>query len=200
MTILNKSELAAQFLSLLPDNITQDISPVDVRTVFTDVVDSFDAYTVGMGISAPIAGIAVTATPVKFTSFDVFFGNDSPVFTPGTVPTQELTVDVICGAGVTLNLNGDWDNGDDLNVEIRAAGGTVQVPNVPIISQVGRGAGNSVDMHKEYNGFFSTNPPWSLPALPTDVEVWLSSNVPLTLNLARLDLAMSYNVLSIRAV
>lgn len=41
MTKRTKTELASQVSSLLPDNTTAQISPSDIRSVFTDVGDSF---------------------------------------------------------------------------------------------------------------------------------------------------------------
>ena len=43
MTKKSKSDLTSQANSLLPDNITGAISPSDVRTNFTDGIDSFAA-------------------------------------------------------------------------------------------------------------------------------------------------------------
>ena len=40
MTKRTKTELASQVASLLPDNTTAEISPEDIRSVFTDVGDS----------------------------------------------------------------------------------------------------------------------------------------------------------------
>ena len=41
MTKRTKTQLASQVSSLLPDNTTAQISPSDIRSVFTDVGDSF---------------------------------------------------------------------------------------------------------------------------------------------------------------
>ena len=40
MTKRTKTELASQVSSLLPDNTTAEISPADIRSVFTDYADS----------------------------------------------------------------------------------------------------------------------------------------------------------------
>ncbi len=40
MTKRTKTELASQVSSLLPDNTSAEISPSDIRSVFTDVGDS----------------------------------------------------------------------------------------------------------------------------------------------------------------
>ena len=40
MTKRTKTELASQVSSILPDNTTAEISPADIRSVFTDVGDS----------------------------------------------------------------------------------------------------------------------------------------------------------------
>ena len=52
MTKSTKTELAATVSSLLPDNVDGQISPLDIRTVFTDVGDSLFFWDNTIPISA----------------------------------------------------------------------------------------------------------------------------------------------------
>ena len=50
--ILSKSEYLASIKELLPDNSTQQISPEDLRTSLTDLVDSVHKFLEGHAVTA----------------------------------------------------------------------------------------------------------------------------------------------------
>ena len=74
MTKKSKSDLTSQVNSLLPDNIVGDISPLDVRTNFTDGIDSFAAIDTGV---TPADGGVVFWTSADVVSYDADIKWDS---------------------------------------------------------------------------------------------------------------------------
>ena len=67
MTKKSKADLTSQVNSLLPDNIVGNISPSDVRSNFTDGIDSFAAIDTG---ATPADGGVVFWTSSDVVSYD----------------------------------------------------------------------------------------------------------------------------------
>jgi hypothetical protein len=61
MTKRTKTELATQVSSLLPDNTTAEISPEDIRSVYTDYADSLALWSSSKPSSATTAATATVA-------------------------------------------------------------------------------------------------------------------------------------------
>ena len=61
MTKRTKTELATQVSSLLPDNTTAEISPEDIRSVYTDYADSLTLWSSSKPSSATTAATATVA-------------------------------------------------------------------------------------------------------------------------------------------
>lgn len=79
--------LRAQIAASMPDNVTQQISPADVRGSCQNMVDTFAAAYAAMIIGTP-ATQSVGTTPIDFTFFDTI--------PPGTV-FPELTANTTTG-------------------------------------------------------------------------------------------------------
>tara|TARA_Y100000310_G_C20637064_1_gene791752 strand:- start:1000 stop:1614 length:615 start_codon:yes stop_codon:yes gene_type:complete len=93
MTKRTKTELATQVTTLLPDNTAAEISPADIRSIFTDTSDSL----VFWDSTAPtVAGVYATAT-VTFTGVPtsnetiIIIDSASTSKTYTAKPTESLT-------------------------------------------------------------------------------------------------------------
>jgi len=64
MTVFSKQDFLDQLNQLIPDNSTQRISPLDIRTAFTDLADSVTSFLIGTEIDAENI-----ATPDTRTTF-----------------------------------------------------------------------------------------------------------------------------------
>ena len=98
MTKRTKTELATQVSTLLPDNTTAEISPADIRSVYTDYADSLTLWSSSKPSSATNAA---TAT-VTFTGVPAV--NDTIVL----ISTDETTRTYTAKAAEDL-ANGQFD-------------------------------------------------------------------------------------------
>ena len=67
MTARTRAELATQISSLLADNDSGDISEADVRSVFTDVVDSLSAGNINIDASGFTGNLATSDTTLQLS-------------------------------------------------------------------------------------------------------------------------------------
>ena len=79
MTVLSKSALIAKTNSLIPDNTTEEVSPMDVRSVLFDIIDSLALQTAVDGLPGQRTGAEIV------TAINTQLGNAGWQQPPGQV-------------------------------------------------------------------------------------------------------------------
>jgi hypothetical protein len=122
MTIKSKTDLTTEFTTNLADNTTGDISPSDVRTAFTDLMDSTLGVYGGLYTADGVTAQSLDTTPALFT------GWAGEVAGLGVTPSAASNSITVGTAGVYLvcaQMSGEGAAGQEFQFHIRLDGAEV---------------------------------------------------------------------------
>lgn len=157
----------ADALALLPDNTIGSISPLDVRTVLNDMLDSTQPL-IGVMYGPAIAeAVATTATYAAMvgTLFTTSEGGDATFV---KINTATGTIQTNTTAGFSYQVYGEvnFEAGNGVDFEFTILLDGVPVANLDV--ETGRGAGN----------FTSATINWNLLHAPADTDIQLAVRSP----------------------
>jgi len=137
MTKRTKTELATQLTELLPDNTNAEISPEDIRSVFTDHADSLVLW----DSTAPTVAGAYASATVTFTD----------------KPLNNQTIAIIDAAGVTKTYTAKTAGEDTTYGHFNVSGTTAAaVDSLQACIEAGTGHNGSITVSQSESGLVLT--------------------------------------------
>lgn len=125
----------------LPDNITQEISPADVRSVFKDIIDSTVPAGAMIAGTNPGVAVALTTTPQALPNIYTAQFTGSTALLEGRMANGDLLAKTSIGRLMLIfGLTMIAPSGSDIVFAVARNG--VLLPPAPVFT--GRGAGNPV--------------------------------------------------------
>lgn len=185
MTIFNQADLIAEINTLIPDNITGDVSPADVRQSMGHMIDSLQAYG-GVISDGSNPGIAVTATPTKLATFAA---NDTPenaLLNPDFA-NNKIIVKEAALYFIELDFTGEWGTNENLTLSV-FANGVVNPVSPRSVIQEGLGVSDPQNMAISGRAFIVNDAMITAGGGSVDVEIFHSSTTG-NFTLDQLDIA-----------
>jgi len=144
MTRKTLSALKAEVLNLIPDNVTGLVSPLDIRTVLDNAIDSLNTV-VAMAYGAPNSPIALTATPsaMPATFFTVALNDDLSVIEGRITPNGDVVTHTTVGQ-VQLSFDVTFTGTNNVEYAFYLARNGALLP--PVVRDTARGATNPVSI------------------------------------------------------
>lgn len=196
MTILNRTELDASIATINDGGVN---TAAEVRSVFTDTVDSLQEYG-GVISDGNVPGISIGTTPFKWTHFTTNNTGPNDVL-EADVANNRILVKEPALYWATLRFFGKWPSNEDLNFGLFVNGAANPITPVSF-SQEGAGAADPVTVSVTRIAFLINSAMIAAgPGGQAAVELYMASGSgAFTLEQDGVTLGMSYNPLSIRTV
>lgn len=197
MSILNQAEIEAKLAANLPDNAAGEISPLDVRGMFQDYLDSLQSY--GGVIADGVDTINVTTTPTKVVSFTY---NATPTATPvleADYLNSLIKVFEPARYEVTFRFQAIWSAVRELTLEIRLNGAANPVTPLALTQE-----GNGSDLALSWTAVTFIVNSAAIAAGPggayAEVELFASGDQSFSVTQNSITMGVAYSPLSIRTV
>tara|TARA_R100001198_G_C5223003_1_gene204539 strand:+ start:922 stop:1521 length:600 start_codon:yes stop_codon:yes gene_type:complete len=198
MSILNEAELEVLKDSRFANNSTGEISATDLRDHMQDMFDS-DKPLSGVITDGIVSNIPITATPTKYDNFTTNITSENEIFVPDQANGRIGVKEPIFGF-VSIKLNGAWNNGEDLKIQVYSNG--LPNPITPIeFEQEGQGGSDPNLFNIVLVPFIITSSMISAGGGQAWVEMFVSSDTG-NFNVNQYDVSFQYQyrVYSIRTV